>query len=161
MRPAALIFATFILTGATLAQTAQPITLTLTRDLVRTVTQNGKSTEQITANVKSVLPGDTFIENLTVRNTTTKARNLTVRLPVPKAAQYIGNATPSSNRWQVQFSADGGKTFAAAPLKQTIIDNGIKKEVVVPINKYTDARWIITGLKPDESLKFNFRAQVK
>ena len=149
-----------------LAQAAQTIKLVLEQSLVRTVKQDGKTVEQLIAMPPTVMPGDILVEEVSAHNVTAKASRPTrVTVPVPQGTTYVGNPTPASARWQLNFSFDGGKTFGTEPLKQTVTttENGreVTREVTVPATRYTHIRWNVTSIAPNETLKFAFRVKVK
>ncbi|GGN45568.1 hypothetical protein [Deinococcus daejeonensis] len=151
--------------GVAAAQTATPVSLNLVMSLVNTVKVNGKDTEQLTPSPKNVLPGSVISQVVTVRNTSGKTvRQLPVTLPVPKNTQYLATEK-GLDTLQAQYSIDGGKTFAAAPLKKkvTVTENGrsVVKEVDVKPSEYTTVRWIIPELGANDTLKLGYRIQVK
>lgn len=155
-----------LLVGGALAQASAPLRLTLSQDLVTTVTENGRSVEKLTPAPRTVQPGDTLTQSLSASNVGKAAlKGAALNLPVPRGTTYAGGATPASARWVTQFSFDGGRTYAAAPLKKTIsvVENGVavRREVVVPPSEYTNVRWIVGDIKPDETLKLGFRVKVK
>lgn len=155
-----------LLLGGALAQTQAPLRLLLTQDLVTEVTENGKATEKLTPAPKAVRPGDTLTQQLTASNVGRAAlRGAVLGIPVPRGTVYLGGATPTNGRWTTQFSRDGGKTFAVAPLKKTIAvtENGktTQKEVVVPPSEYTNVRWVVSAVQPNETLKLGFRVKVQ
>jgi hypothetical protein len=153
------------LSGLATAQTASPLKIQLEQALVTTVKQDGKVVEQLVALPPAVRPGDVLQQTATVRNVGRSAAGANVVVPVPNGTGYGGRPTAASARWKLVFSADGGKTFASEPLKQTVTttENGktVTREVVVPPSRYTHVRWNVGSISPDETLKFNFRVQVK
>ncbi|GGL03897.1 hypothetical protein [Deinococcus radiotolerans] len=151
--------------GAAAAQTASPVSLNLVLSLVSTVKVNGKATEQLTANPKTTLPGDVISQVVTVRNSSDKTvRQFPVTLPVPKDTRYL-NMEKELDGAQAQYSIDGGKTFAPAPLKRrvTVTENGksVTRDVTVNPNEYTTVRWTVSELSPNGTLKLGYRVQVK
>ena len=111
-------------------------------------------------------PGDVLTQEISASNSGKAAlRGAGINVPVPRGTFYLGGATPSSNRWQTQFSFDGGKTFGSAPLMRTVTvsENGksVQKKVVVPPSEYTNVRWLVAAIQPDETLKLGFRVKVK
>ncbi|MFC3832583.1 MULTISPECIES: hypothetical protein [Deinococcus] len=152
-------------TGTVLAQTASPIALTLTLFAVKSVTVDGKVTERLTANPGNVLPGDLLSQVVTVRNTgNTAVKNIPVTLPVPKNTVYVApEASMAVTR--TEYSIDGGKSFAAAPMKKTVTvtENGrsVTREVEVKPNEYTAVRWFVSELGAGQTMKLGYRIQVK
>ncbi|MFB9990622.1 hypothetical protein ACFFLM_01285 [Deinococcus oregonensis] len=157
-----------LLTGVALAQTPSPLTLTLAQALVRAVTVDGKATEQLSPDPKNVRPGDVLSQLVTARNSSSKAlTNVTVRLPVPKGTTYLKPETAlntAASGAKAEYSIDGGKTYAVAPLKKTITvtENGksVKKEVEVKPSEYTNVRWTLSQINAGKDLKVGFRVQV-
>ena len=151
--------------GVAAAQTASPVSLSLVMSLVSSVKVNGKDTEQLTPNPRNVLPGAVISQVVTVRNTGGKpVRQVPVTLPVPKNTRYL-TAEKGTDGLRAEYSIDGGKTFAPAPLKRkvTVTENGraITREVEVKPSEYTSVRWVIPELGANDTLKLGYRVQVK
>ncbi|UBV41688.1 hypothetical protein LAJ19_08485 [Deinococcus taeanensis] len=156
----------FVLTGLTVAQTAAPLVLRLEQALVETVQTGDKVTERRQPAPVTVQPGNVLEQTVTATNTTRRTlRGVAVNLPVPAGTTFTGDAVLGSARWTATFSADGGRTYARAPLTErlTVTENGraMTKDVVIPPTRYTNARWTITTMNPDETLKFSLRVKVK
>lgn len=165
MRPLTALLLITLGAGTVLAQTASPVVLNLTMFAVKTVTVNGKATEQLSANPGNVLPGDVLSQVVTVRNTGSKAvPNLPVTLPVPKNTVYLAPEAGLEGA-RTEYSIDGGKTFAPAPLKKsvTVTENGksVTKEVEVKPTEYTAVRWFVSELGAGKAVKLGYRIQVK
>lgn len=163
IRPAFLLLA---LTGASLAQGASPLTVNLTQSLIRTVTANGKSTEQRVPSPASVRPGDVLAQTLTARNTGTVAlRDVRVQLPVPPNTVYLAPDGAPEVGARAEYSIDGGKTFAPAPLRKkvTVTENGkaVTREVEVRPSEYQAVRWTLGTLGAGAQQNLGFRIQVK
>ncbi|WP_309572888.1 hypothetical protein [Deinococcus sp.] len=159
------ILALALLSSGALAQVTEPLTMNLVMSLVRNVTLNGKVTEQTVANPRSVFPGDVISQVVTVKNNTGRAiQNVPVRLPVPLSTTYLA-AEQGLNVARTEYSIDGGKTFAAAPLMKTVIvtENGkaISKQVEVKPSEYTGVRWVLAELPAGHSTKLGYRVQVR
>lgn len=153
-----------ITTSVAFAQDTSPLKLMLSQALVKTTTQDGKSVEQLTPDPKSVLPGAVLEQNVTATNTLGKVMgNVVVNLPVPVGTTYL-NTLAATPEVKTLFSADKGKTFAAAPLKKmvTVTENGksVQKEVEVKPDEYTNVRWVISQLAAGDNLKLGFRVKV-
>lgn len=158
----------FLLMATASAQTGnvpQNVTFTLNQDLIKSVVTDGKATETVIENPKTVLPGDILREQITLVNVSgRRLAQLLVNVPVPKGTEFAQLTTANANRWKVQYSLDGGKTFSAAPTRTvTVTENGqsVTRKVPVPITEYTNVRWTVTNINPDETLKFAFRVKVK
>ena len=155
-----------LMAGSALAQTAsRQISFVLSQDLVRRTVVDGKAVEEVVATPKTVMPGDVLREEISFKNVSGKPLNrIHVSVPVPSGTEYAGSATPTNERWNLFFSADGGKTYAAQPQqKVTVTENGqaVTKRVAAPASAYTHVRWTVAQLKSDESLKLSFRVKVK
>ncbi|MFK7603172.1 hypothetical protein ACI3L1_13275 [Deinococcus sp. SM5_A1] len=118
---------TLLLCGAVgaAAQGGEPISLKLNLLMVKTIKVDGKATEQLLPSPGSVNPGDVLSQVVSVQNATAKTiRDVPVQLPVPRNTVYLapekGLDSASSSLTKTLYSIDGGKTFAAAPLKKTI-----------------------------------------
>jgi len=158
------------------AQAAGLLTLNLERSLVLTQVKDGKAVESFKANPAALAPGDVVLEQVKVENISNKTlKAVKVDLPLPqnigaekvsvKASSYLaGTATKPNNRWTLEFSFDGGKTFATEPLmkKVKVLEAGksVEKEVKVAANDYTHARWTLSSVAPQEKLVFGLRAKV-
>lgn len=158
---------TLLLCGAVsaLAQGSEPISLKLSMLAVKTIKLDGKPTEQLVPNPGSVNPGDVIRQIVSVKNATAKTvRDLPVQLPVPKNTVYLA-PEKGLDSTKAMYSIDGGKTFAAAPLKKTITvtENGksVQKEVEVKPGEYNAVRWIVAELAPGKSLELGYPIQVK
>ena len=155
------------LTGLTHAQSRAngQIQFVLAQDLVKQNVENGKQVEVIVPSPKAVMPGDILREEVTLKNVSGKAlNNVQVSVPVPNSTEFTGLASANKSRWNLTYSADNGKTYSEAPTRTvTVTENGktVTKKVAAPISTYTNVRWVVTTLKPDESLKLSFRVKVK
>lgn len=146
--------------------TPQNVTFTLTQDLVRrSADSSGKVTETIVESPKTVLPGDILREEVTLKNVSgRRLGQLNVNVPVPRGTEFSVLTTPANDRWKVTYSTDSGKTFSAQPTRTvTTTENGqrVTRTVPAPPSSYTNVRWTLTGMTPDETLKFSFRVKVK
>ena len=158
--------------GTTTAQTTTPVKpappqtvkVTLTQDQIKASTVNGKTVETVVPNPKTVLPGDVLREEVTVVNVAGKIiKNPVISVPVPKGTVYAGSATPTGDRWNTVYSIDSGKTYSATPMKTvTVTENGksVTKQVAAAPKDYTNVRWQIGQLGPDDTLKLSFRVRV-
>ncbi|OLV19009.1 hypothetical protein [Deinococcus marmoris] len=166
-RHAPTLLVTLLLCGAVsaFAQGGGPVSLKLSMLAVKTIKIDGKPTEQLLPNPGSVNPGDVISQVISVKNATAKAiRDLPVQLPVPKNTVYLA-PEKGLDGTRTMYSIDGGKTFAAAPLKKTITvtENGksVQKEVEVRPSEYNAVRWTVAELGPGQTLELGYRIQVK
>ncbi|SMB85599.1 hypothetical protein [Deinococcus hopiensis] len=153
------------LLGVALAQGTSPLTLDYSQSLVRTVTVDGKSSEQRTPNYVKVRPGDLLAQTVVARNVSSRTlKNIVVRLPVPTGMVYQGPDGGTQTGVRTEYSIDGGKTYAASPTKKvTVTENGksVTKDVEAKPNEYQAVRWLISEMKAGSEMKVSFRAQVK
>jgi len=166
-RPTPPLIVALLLFGAAhaAAQVGEALSLKLNMLLVKTVKVDGKPIEQLLPSPVSVNPGDVLSQVVSVQNTGAKnMRDLPVQLPVPKNTVYLAPERGLDSA-RTLYSIDGGKTYAAAPLKKTITvtENGksVQKEVEVKPSEYTTVRWIVAEVSPGATLKLGYRIQVK
>ena len=153
------------LTGLTTAQTAEgQIHFVLAQDLVKQHMENGQQVEVIIPSPKAVMPGDLLREEVTLKNVSGKTlSHVQITVPVPSGTEFSGNVS-LNRRWNQTFSTDHGQTYSETPTRTvTVTENGktVARKVTAPTNTYTNVRWVVTTLKPDESLKLSFRVKVK
>lgn len=154
------------LPGLALAQSTSPLALTLAQSLIQTVQEGGKATEKRTPGYNRVRPGDLLAQTVTARNVSTRAlANVAVKLPVPAGHVYVAPDGSAPAGVRTEYSIDGGKTFAQAPLKKkvTVTENGqsVTREVEVKPNEYQAVRWTIASLPAGTEKTLGFRVQVK
>ncbi len=155
-----------LLLNLALAQNASPLVLTLGQSLIQIVQIDGKAAEKRTPNYTSVRPGDLLAQTVTARNTSTRTLvNVAVKLPVPDGMVYAAPDGPVLAGVRSEYSIDGGKTYAPAPLKKkvTVTENGkaVTREVEVKPNEYDAVRWTIATLPAGTEKTLGFRVQVK
>lgn len=153
-----------LLLGSALAQTGSPLLLSLSLNQVKTVTAGVKTTETLVP-AKGNVPGDVLSQVVTAKNTSLKAlKNVRIPLNVPKATFYVASEK-GTDEARTEYSIDGGKTFAPAPLKRkvTVTENGksVIREVDVKPSEYQAVRWTVSELAPGQTLKLGYRVQVK
>ena len=147
-------------------QAAKPtlVKVSLTQDQIKTATVDGKAVTTVVSSPKSVLPGDILREEVTASNVSGKVvKNPAISVPVPKGTTFSGSATASTERWNTQYSVDGGKTYAATPQKTVTVTEGgksVTKQVAAVPTDYTNVRWVINSMSPDETLKLSFQVKV-
>ncbi|GMA17076.1 hypothetical protein E5F05_03180 (plasmid) [Deinococcus metallilatus] len=153
----------FALAGfAAAQQAASPLKLVLSQLLVQTVTKNGKTQEEFVP-VSAVHPGDVLQQSVKASNTGRQPlKNIALQLPVPANEVFM---KADESVYRAQYSIDGGKTYAAAPItrKITVTENGktVTKEVVVQPSEYTNVRWVVPTLNPSDSVTLTARFKVR
>ncbi|MDR6218971.1 hypothetical protein [Deinococcus soli (ex Cha et al. 2016)] len=126
-------------------------------DRITVIQQSGLPTEVRERNPKQVHPGDLLEQVATARNASSSPlRDVRVTVPVPKGTTFhSGDLTGSV------ISADGGKTFAAAPLKETVTEGGQTVTRVIPPNRYTHVRYLIPLIPAKSFATRAYRVTVK
>lgn len=153
-----------LLLGTTIAQVNSPLSLTLTLNVVKTVTENGKPVEKMSP-AQGNAPGDVLSQVVTAKNISGMAlKNVRIPVNVPRATTYLAPEQGLDSA-RTEYSIDGGKTFAPAPLRRkvTLTENGksVTREVEVKPGEYQAVRYIIPELKAGQTLKLGYRVQVK
>ena len=110
----------------------------------------------------TALPGDVVRYSMVFTNTTTGAiTNVKLDNPLPAGLQYVaGSARSTRADAPAEFSADGGRTFAAQPM-ETVVVNGGRTTRPVPAERYTHVRWVIRGaVAPGATVTAEYAARV-
>lgn len=148
------------------AQNASPLKLTQTLDIVRTTTVDGKSVEKLVDATKvGPFPGE-VLQNGFRAEVVGKTKLTNIRLPVkvPANTSYLSQQC-SSPEVKATYSIDGGKTFAAAPLKKTVTvtENGksVTKTVTVDPSEYQAIKWDYPAMNPSSVISCSMRLKVK
>lgn len=154
----------FALLSVALAQ-GQPLEVTLDGYLVQLVTQDdGTQVEEFTQATQA-RPGQVVEYRVTVTNIsneTLPASNAFVTGPVPDTTTYLADsATLSNSEVELEFSADGGQTFAEKPVLEKTNEQGEKEMVEASPEEYTAARWaILMPIEPHHTLTLKYRVTV-
>ena len=110
----------------------------------------------------ALLPGDVVGYELRFSNLLRDSvRAVVFDNPVPGGMRYV-DQTATSDRTDVlvEFSADGGKSFSAAPTIERMVD-GRQVNVPAPPDSYTHVRWRVTGwVAPGAQVTAQFRARL-
>ena len=134
--------------------------------------EQGKVTERLVP-AAEVKPGDILEWVLTAKNTSGKPlKNVALTIPIPPETFYIAG-TAKLLRYQLDerellvhplFSYDGVR-FSPPPLKKKVKmregDRIVEKEVVVPPEQYTHARWVLPELPPGKEVSVSLRTRVR
>jgi uncharacterized repeat protein (TIGR01451 family) len=144
------------------AQQAGSIAVTSTAEVEAVQkTAGGKiEVKRVDASNAKVTPGDVVVFTNRYRNKgTTPAANVVVINPVPEHMIYV-DLSAEGKGTKIEFSTDGGKTFAA-PGKLTVTDKEGRVRPALP-KDYTHIRWtVIAPLSPGASGVVSFRARVQ
>jgi uncharacterized repeat protein (TIGR01451 family) len=109
--------------------------------------------------VQKAIPGTEVFYTSTFRNTGKKpAANIAVVNPVPANTTLVGGSAFGENT-QIAFSADGGKTWAAADQLKVTGKDG--KARPAALSEFTHIRWTYRGeLAPGKQSSVGFRVVV-
>jgi uncharacterized repeat protein (TIGR01451 family) len=126
---------------------------------VEVTDKSGKKVLKRTA-VEKAVPGDTVIFTTTFKNTIDKpAGNIVINNPVPPDTAYVAGSAFGKD-CEIQYSADGGKTYARAEALKIRGADG-KQRLALP-REYTDIRWShMVPLAAGKSAEVGFRAVIK
>ncbi len=110
----------------------------------------------------TVQPGDVLRYALTFTNSApTAVRNVELRDPMPAGMHFVsGSAHASRADARLEFSADGGRSWAAQPVETVFVDG---RQVIRPVSagRYTHVRWVVGGaVAPGAVVTADFEARV-
>jgi uncharacterized repeat protein (TIGR01451 family) len=148
------------------AQSGEPLNVSLEAYIVTVVTKDDGTTEEEFSRAATARPGQVVEYRVTVVNgssETLPGSNAFIVGPVPASTDYIADtATLSSEVARLEFSADGGQSFADKPLVVKKNDDGEEELVQALPEEYTDTRWqLLQALAPQETLTFRYRVTVR
>ncbi len=105
------------------------------------VNENGESENRLVA-VESVIPGERVFYTITFTNVGDEpAENVVITNPIATELTYVEGSAFGPGM-DVQFSVDGGATFAVAA-ELTVTENG-ETRAAVP-EDFTHIRWVMQG----------------
>lgn len=149
-----------------LAQSNDPLEVTLEAFIVTTVTQADGTQEEVFTQADQAKPEQIVEYRVAVSNvsdTSLAAGNAVITGPVPAGTQFLSDTATQTEDAVLTFSADGGQTFSAPPVMITITnEDGEEEQVEASPDQYTAARWsIMRTLEPAEMLTFVYRVVVQ
>lgn len=112
---------------------------------------------------KMAEPGQTIQYQLSYKNKGKGSlKGLTVTGPIPANTRFLAKSTMTKVNSDFVVSIDGGKTYESEPVKRIkVMQDGSKKMVVVPAEKYTHVRWKTkSALNSGDKQEFNYRVKV-
>lgn len=110
----------------------------------------------------TVRPGDVLRYTLTFVNGTPSAiRNVQLSNPLPAGLQLVAGTVKASRAdAQVEYSADGGKSFSATPTLEVVVDGKTERRPASPA-QYTHVRWTVTGaVAPQATVTAEYETRV-
>lgn len=134
------ILACFALCAAAGAQEPGDLEVTtVVQKEVIVTTDDGREEKQLVP-AASVIPGERVVYTISFRNTgSDSADNIVITNPIAETLTYVAGSAAGEDL-DVQFSVDGGATFAPASALR-IVDNGVKRPATTI--DYTHVRWVM------------------
>ena len=159
------IFCSFLVSWSLGIAQDNPVEVTLEGYLVNVITKEDGTQEEEFVPATEARPGQVVEYRVIVTNVsaeTLPASNALITGPIPATTAYIAEtATATNAEARLEFSADGGQTFAEKPLIEKTNDQGEKEMVEALPEEYTAARWaILVPLEPQQTLTFIYRVTV-
>jgi uncharacterized repeat protein (TIGR01451 family) len=111
---------------------------------------------------QAVLPGDVLQYQLRFTNQSQgDVRGVVFTNPVPAGLRYVDRSAGADRQdVAVEYSTDGGKTFAATPMVTEVVDGKRVQRPASP-EQYTHVRWTVQGsIAPGATVTAEFRAEL-
>lgn len=117
-------------------------------------------TKRMDVGKAKVVPGDVVIYTTVYRHIgKDQADKVVINNPVPEHTLYVDKSAEGKGA-RIEFSADGGKTYAQAKILKTAAKGGKPRPAVAA--DYTHVRWTLDKpLKPGAKGSVSFRAKLK
>jgi uncharacterized repeat protein (TIGR01451 family) len=154
------LLATLSILSATVQAAGDAVKVTSTAQVeTEVIGKDGKKSLKLTP-VEKAIPGTEVIYTTSFQNLIKKpVSNIVINNPVPNDSEYKAGSAFGKD-CDIQFSADGGKTFGHAE-ELTVKDAGGKSRPALA-KEYTNIRWIYKKqLAPGKSGEVGFRAAIK
>ena len=121
------------------------------------VADNGEQETRLVP-AETVFPGDEVVYTLAYENTGSEpADNVVITNPLPAELTYVDGSANGSDA-VVQFSVDGGRTYATA--EELVVEDSDGRREAEP-SDFTHIRWVIgVALMPGEAGLAQFRARL-
>lgn len=138
------------------AQQANPLKVTFTNRTLQHDTARARKQPGTVA-----VPNDTLQYVLTFENTQKIAvKNVVFTNPLPKGLAFINGSVTTSLPSKVEYSIDGGVTYAEKPIV-TVEENGRRVQRPATPESYTHIRWTVTdSLAPGATVTAKYDARV-
>ena len=113
---------------------------------VENLTATAEAEVQAPRESEDARPGDVLRYRLEFVNGTGRAlRDVVLSNPIPETIRLVGGTVRSSrDDAQVEYSADGGQTWAAEPMEEVLVE-GRRVRRPIPPDRFTNVRWTIPG----------------
>ena len=114
------------------------------------------------ADTTRVMPGDTVRYHLVFTNVSAGAvHGIVLDNPIPAGLRYaVGSAKADRADVAILYSIDGGKTYSAEPVIESVVD-GKREQHAAPAEMYTHVRWAVRGdVAKGAQLRAEYDAQV-
>ena len=111
---------------------------------------------------QAVLPGDVLQYQPRFTNQSQgDVRGVVFTNPVPAGLRYVDRSAGADRQdVAVEYSTDGGKTFAATPMVTEVVDGKRVQRPASP-EQYTHVRWTVQGsIAPGATVTAEFRAEL-
>jgi len=111
---------------------------------------------------QAVLPGDVLQYQLRFTNQSQgDVRGVVFTNPVPAGLRYVDRSAGADRQdVAVEYSTDGGKTYAATPMVTEVVDGKRVQRPATP-EQYTHVRWTVQGsIAPGATVTAEFRAEL-
>jgi uncharacterized repeat protein (TIGR01451 family) len=111
---------------------------------------------------QAVLPGDVLQYQLRFTNQGQgDVRGVVFTNPVPAGLRYVDRSAGADRQdVAVEYSTDGGKTYAATPMVTEVVDGKRVQRPASP-EQYTHVRWTVQGsIAPGATVTAEFRAEL-
>lgn len=138
--------------------TPSPLSVTVENRTAQAEAARGSARRDATAR-----PGDVLRYRLAFRNPgSSPVRGVTLANPLAGGMRLVDASTRASRTdARVEFSADGGRTFAAQPSEMVTNEQGQRVRRPIPAERFTHVRWTVDGqVAPGATVTAEFDARV-
>lgn len=153
--------ATFVALGSAAASARPNVVLKLEGDVVQ---HDAKGAEQLTpvTDGTGLKPGETIRYVIVASNAgPDAATSLVPEARIPDGTAYEAGSASAAAPMRVEFSLDGGKTWAVKPLVKVRTPNGVVEKPADP-SLYTTLRWIGNKALPAKSsVSYSYQVRIK
>jgi len=159
----AILFAVMLLAAGTALAADDPLQLVMQGNKVVTERKDGKAAEKLVELPEEVGAGDVLQYAINGVNTSKGAlRNVSVVGDIPDGTVYVYKSVNGPKDGKTLVSIDGGKNYAKPPIKEKVTQpDGSVKEVEVPVDRYTNIRFVTDELGAGQKFSYTYRVVVK